>query len=218
MKRTVVGFVVAAFLVPVLASADDPPKCNTWEVEYALTGNVEISDTPMGAADGVHALGPGAAVVRFDDVSGQPGGNAKLMSYDMNANYTINAKVLGIGTSVTTDAHTKTTPNACGVAALGTLTDRTLRWQPWNGMHTDGHLTCSGAMCGRMGAPPRGQSDLHLAPHVVSFKPFDYAADMKSFHMSYSLSSRSTSPSRTSRVELSGRETKRTCIYVPPCP
>lgn len=221
MKWATSALAVAAALVPALSSADDvqTPPCNTWEVEYSLSARVELSDTAMGAGDGVHTIGPGTVIVHFDDVSGQPGGHAKLMKYEMTDQFTVNAKFLGIGTSVTNDTKTRTTPNVCGVSAEGQLVDRTLRWSTlWNGIHTDGHVHCSGSMCGRFGAPPSGQSDVHTPAHPASFKPFQYAADRKSFHMDYSVTAKSTSPSQTSRITFDGRETRRSCIYVKPCP
>ena len=203
-----------------VAAADDPtPACNTWEVEYTLAAQVELSDTAMGAGDGVHTIGPGTLVLHFDNVNGAPGGAAKLMTYDMTDQFTVVAKVMGVGTSVVNDTHTKTTPNICGVSAQGTLDGRTLKWSTlWNGIHTDGHLTCTGSMCGRFGAPPAGQSEVHTPAHPAVFKSFDYAADMKMFHMDYSVTAKSTNPSQTSKITFTGRETKRSCIYVKTCP
>jgi hypothetical protein len=206
-------------LVPALASADDPPACNTWEVDYSLAAIVQLSDTAMGAGDGFHQIGPGKVQLHFDNVNGAPGGNVKLTTYEMTDQFTVNAHVFGVGTNVTNDTKTMTTPNVCGVAAQGLLSDRTVRWSTlWNGMHTDGHVTCAGSMCGRFGAPPTGTSEVHQPAHPVSFKSFEYAPDMKSFHMDYSVTAKSTSPSQTSRITFNGRETKRSCIYVRPCP
>jgi hypothetical protein len=208
-------------LLPALASANDPrtPPCNTWEITYTLAARVELSDTVMGAGDGVHSIGPGTLVLHFDDVGGRPGGGAKLMKYEMTDQFTVDAKVFGIGTSVTNDTKTRTTPNVCGVSAQGTLHDRTLRWSTlWNGIHTDGHVTCSGSMCGHMGAPPQGRSEVHTPAHPAVFKSFLYAPDLKSFHMDYSVTAKSTHPSQTSRITFNGRETRRSCIYVKPCP
>lgn len=210
---------IAAFVcAPSGASADDPP-CNAWEVEYTLAAQVELSDTAMGAGDGVHTIGPGKLTLRFDNVNSAPAGSVRLTNYEMTDQFTVNAHVFGLGTSVTNDTKTRTTPNVCGVSAQGMLTDHTLRWSTlWNGMHTDGRVTCSGSMCGRFGAPPTGTSDVHQPAHPVSFKQFDYAPDMRSFHMDYSVTAKSTTPSQTSRIKFDGRETKRSCIYVRPCP
>lgn len=220
LKRLSALAALAALFAALSASADDqPPPCNTWEVEYTLAANVELSDTAMGAGDGVHSIGPGTLVLHFADAGGKPGPEAKLMTYDMTDQFTVNAKVFGIGTVVTNDTHTKTTPNVCGVSAQGVMSNRTLRWTTlWNGIHTDGHVTCSGSMCGRFGAPPQGQSDVHTPAHPAVFKSFQYASDLKTFHMDYSVTAKSTNPSQTSRITFNGRETRRSCIYVKPCP
>jgi hypothetical protein len=71
MKRAA----LALLLWPAGAAADVAPACNTWEIEYSLAAQVELSDTAMGAGDGVHTIGPGTLVLHFDDVHGAPGGN-----------------------------------------------------------------------------------------------------------------------------------------------
>jgi hypothetical protein len=219
LATLVFGAALATALVPnTPAMADDPP-CNAWEVEYTLAAQVRLSDTAMGAGDGLHTIGPGKIILHFDNVNGQPGGGVKLMTYEMTDQFTVNAHVLGLGTTVTNDTKTRTTPNVCGVSAQGAVSDRVVRWSTlWNGMHTDGNLQCSGSMCGRMGAPPSGPSEVHTAAHPVVFKPFEYTPDMKTFHMDYSVTSKSTSPSQTSSITFNGRETRRSCIYVKPCP
>jgi hypothetical protein len=219
MKRRLLALVPVIFWARSVAADDVPPACNTWEVEYSLAAQVELSETAMGAGDGVHVIGPGTLVLHFDNVNGGPGGGVKLMTYDMTDQFTVNARVAGIGTTVVNDTHTKTTPNICGVAAQGTLEGRILRWGTlWNGIHTDGKLTCSGSMCGHMGAPPAGQSEVHTAAHPAVFKSFEYAPDFKTFHMDYSVTAKSTNPSQTSKITFNGRETRRSCIYVKPCP
>jgi hypothetical protein len=216
--RKLAPFVFPLALVPALAHADAQPACNAWEVEYAMTGQLRLSDTAMGAGDGSHAIGPGKVVMRFDDVGGQPGGNVKVTSYEIANKFTVDAHVLGIGTTVVNDTITRTTGNVCGVSAEGTLGgDRRVRWpSPWNGIHTDGTQTCSGSMCGKMGAPARGQSAFHTAPHPVVFKPFTFGADLKSFHMDEAVTNRTSHD--TVNMTLDGRETRRACIAVAPCP
>ncbi len=220
--RMLAALLFPAALLPALASADEitTQACNAWEVEYSLAAQVQLSDTMMGAGDGVHAIGPGKLVLHFDNVNNAPGGNVKVMTYDMTDQFTVDAKVMGVGTHIVNDTHTQTTPNICGVAAQGALgSDRVVRWSGvWNGIHTDGHVTCGGSMCGRFGGPPAGQSEVHTPAHPAAFKPFEYAPDMKTFHMDYSVTAKSTSPSQTSKITFNGRETRRSCIYVKPCP
>lgn len=208
----------ALAIAPLRAAADDAPPCNAWDIEYSLAANVKLSDTMMGAGDGVYRIGPGNMTLRFESVNGQPGGAVKMTAYDMKDNFTVEAKVLG-STKVTNDTHTTVTYNVCGVAAEGALRDRVVRWSTLvNGMHTDGKVTCEGSFCGRFGGPPRGTSDVHTAAHPVSFKSLEFAPDLKTFTMDWSVTAKSTSPSQTSRIAIAGRETKRTCVAVKPCP
>jgi hypothetical protein len=200
------------------ALANDAP-CAGWQIEYLLHARVKISDTTLGAGDGLFPNGPGKLVLRFEDRGGQPGGKVKLSEYEMKDDFTVVSHALLWQASVTADAVTRTTPDSCGVVAQGVLEGRSLRWSgTWSGMRTDGSLICSGALCGKFGAPPAGRSALHIAPHPVSFTPFEYAPDLKSFHTGYSLVSQQTSPSQTSRIALSGREVQRSCVPIPACP
>jgi hypothetical protein len=220
MGRLALAALIAltAAFSPATARAEDPP-CNAWEIEYALAAQLRLSDTAMGAGDGVHTIGPGKLVLRFDNVNGQPGGGVKVTLYQMTNRFTVDAHVLGVGTRVVNDTETLATPNACGIAGEGSLRDRAVRWStPWSGIHTDGHLECSGSMCGRMGAPPSGRSEMHTPTHPVTFKSFELGADRKTFHMDYAVTSQSSSPKQTSRIMLDGQEVRRSCVYVKPCP
>lgn len=201
------------------ARADEPaPPCNAWDIEYTTNATLRITDTLMGGGDGTWPIGPGKVVVRFDNQNGAPGGNAKLLEYRMHDAFTVTANILVSSAVVTSDSTTVTTPNACGFSAQGLLTDHTLKWGPWQGMRSDGTLTCTGGLCGKFGAPPRGQSPVHVPPHTASFKPFVYTADFKTFTMADSVASHQDSPSQTSHVALAGREVKRTCVVVKACP
>lgn len=217
MRRLAILLFPAAAIVPALAQADEP-TCNAWDVEYATNGTLRISDTMMGAGNGVHAIGPGKLVLRYDDVGHQPGGAVKLVGYELRVRFTVDAHVLGLGTTVTTDSMSKTTPNACGVSANGTLgQDRVVRWwTPWSGVRADGYQICSGSMCGKLGAPPSGRSELHAPPHPVMFNPLVFSADMRTFQMPYVVTRRSSKD--TAGMTLAGRETRRTCVRVAPCP
>jgi hypothetical protein len=213
------GIVLAAAALawPPDVAADD--ACDAWQVEYALAAKLQLSDTTMGAGDGVHTIGPGTATVRFENEGGRPGGIARLVAYTMKDNFTVVAKVLGLGTRVTNDTHTTVTPDKCGVAAQGALSGTTLVWtSPVAGMHTDGAVTCEGALCGKFGAPPRGTSPVHAPAHDVRFMPFEFDREMKTFTMQPAVVSKMTSPRQTSRVALSGREIKRTCVAAKVCP
>jgi hypothetical protein len=194
----------------------DQPRCTHWEVEYELTGTLKISNTTFGAGDGSHMAGPGKLVLRFDDVNGQPGGNVTVVSYEMATRFTVDAKFLGIGTSVATDCLTKSTANACTAVAKGVLgDDRTIRWQgPWTGIRTDGTFNCSGT-CGRFGAPPRGKSEMHKPTHSVAFSPFVFTASRTAFFMNYAVVDKTSND--TASLSFSGRETRRSCVCPPTC-
>lgn len=197
------------------ARADEPPvSCAAWDVDYALAANLQLKDTPMGEGNGVYGIGPGKAVLRFSSKGGSAA-SVRMLSYTMREAFTIKSKTLFWTTTVITDTHTAATPDACSTAAEGTLANGTLRWTtPVRGYRTDGTLTCDGSLCGKFGAPPPGQTALHIGPSDVKFSPFVFAADMKTFSMSSTEVSKTAMPKQTGSVTLSGREMKRTCVAV----
>ncbi|WP_394827706.1 hypothetical protein [Pendulispora albinea] len=200
-------------------AAGDAGACDAWQIEYEVNATVEISDTTMGAGDGKFPNGPGKVVLRFENRGGQPGGNVSLLDYEMKDNFTVVSHALMWEARVTADTISRTTKNTCGASAEGVLDGRTLRWSgPWRGMRSDGAVICQGGLCGKFGAPPSGRSPMHVPPHSVSFKSFDYSPDLKTFGMGYSIVSQQSSPSQTSRIALAGRERKRSCVTVKPCP
>jgi hypothetical protein len=193
--------------------------CTAWQIEYALTSSITLSDTTMGAGDGTYPNGPGKAVLKFEDKGGQPGGRVELLEYQVHDTFVITSHVLAWETRVETDTLTRTTPNARGFAAEGVFDGRTIRWTgPWNGMRSDGSVVCTGSFCGKFGAPPEGRSEMHAPPHQVTFKPFEFAPDLKTFTMAYSVVYGQSYPSQTTRISLAGREMKRTCIAPQPPP
>jgi hypothetical protein len=217
VRALVAAGALAAALAQVEARADGP--CDAWVVEYALNANVKITDTTMGAGNGVFAIGPGVVVVRYDAVGGEPGGRAEMLEYRMRDHFTVHASFVVGKTDVEANTVTCATPNACGVAAEGTLVDRRLTWKTnVAGMRSDGTVTCTGAFCGKFGAPPKGTSPMHVPPHSVTFKPFVFSEDKKTFTMDYSVVSKHETPSQTSLVALAGREVKRSCAVRKPCP
>lgn len=194
--------------------------CEAWDVEYVLSAKLQLSDTTMGAGDGTYSIGPGSAVLRFANANGQAGGKVHLRSYAMREHFTIDSKVVFWTTHVLTDSKTTVGRDACGDMARGKLEDRTLRWlSPLSGYRTDGTLTCDGSLCGTFGAPPQGRSELHIPPHNVSFSPFQFSPDMKTFSMAKTFVTKTESPKQTAHIALAGREVRRTCVQdVPPCP
>jgi hypothetical protein len=201
------------------ASAQGPPAlCSAWDVEYALTAKLQLSETPMGQGDGEYPIGPGTLTLRYEDVGGKPGGRVKLLSYQVRQAFSVASKNLFWTTQVSTDATTRKTPDACGAAAEGQLTGTTIGWSsPVTGFVTDGFLTCDGTFCGKFGAPPPGKSPLHLGPSPVTFVPFRFSADMQTFAMSSTFVAKTDAPKQTSHLTLAGRETRKTCAALAPC-
>ena len=211
----VVGLIVAP---THRAVAEEAAPCE-WEVEYGLSANLKLTETPMGEGDGVYNIGPGKAVLRYENKGGQPGGNVKMLQYQMREFFTIKSKTLFWTTTVITDTNTAATPNACSIAAEGALdASRQVVWRtPVRGYRTDGTLTCQGSLCGKFGAPPPGQSPLHIGPNPVGFKPFVFSADMKTFTMATTHVSKTDMPKQSGEIALAGREMRRACVPVVAC-
>jgi hypothetical protein len=205
------AFVLSGRGAAAQATAPQPTGCASWDVEYALVGNLELTDTPMGQGDGVYPIGPGTLVVRFDDHEGEPGGAAKMVAYEMRQRFTVASKTLFWKTRITNDAVTRGNLERCG-ATEGMFHGPVLDWAtPVRSFRTDGTLTCEGSFCGSFGAPPPGQSPMHLGPNAVDFKPFRFGADRKTFTMASTFVARTESPKQTAHLALSGREVRRTC-------
>lgn len=181
--------------------------CEVTEVEYAAVGRLWVKDTLFGAGDGVFPIGPGTVVLRFG--AAVEGGRrpVQLRVYAMKQHVVVISTALFWTTTVTSDTDTRMT-----VAARGMLADRTLRWQgPPPAMRSDGTIVCDGSLCGVFGAPPKGNSPLHMGPNAVALEPFEFGADMTTFTMRYTFVSESDSPKQRSYVALAGREIRRTC-------
>lgn len=195
-----------------------PAPCAGWQVEYVLSGSLRLTDTPLGQGDGVYAVGPGSMVLRFDDPGAKPGGRATLVSYAMHEGIKVAAKTLFWATSVTTNSTTLATPDPCGPPE-GLLTSSTLAWNlPVPGVRSDGTLFCEGSFCGKFGAPPPGQSELHLPARPVLFKSLQFSADLQTFTMASTFVNKSDTPKQTAHLALAGREVRRACLPVRPCP
>jgi hypothetical protein len=134
-----------------------------------------------------------------------------MMSYELANRLTVEAKVAMLSTKVVTESQTAA-KNACEGSAQGTLHDGTLTWNTnVTGYHSDGTMECSGSMCGKFGAPPRGTSPLHETPAAIHFKPFTFSPDRSTFTMGYTLVSKSDAPKQTTYLALSGRRVKQAC-------
>ncbi len=213
-RKALVAGASVALLAGALGSGGAPAGaagegCGTWDVVYAITGNLQLSDTPMGAGNGVYRVGPGQVVLRFERASGR----VALLSYEMPERFGIEAKKAFWTTHVDTDAIARAAPaGTCGGAAEGTLRGSSVVWSTrLSGFHTDGTLECIGSLCGQFGAPPAGKSALHIGPSDVGLEPFEFGADGKTFTMASTFVSSSEHPKRTAHLSLSGREVRRSC-------
>jgi hypothetical protein len=197
---------------PHSASADaSPADCGVVDVQYDVSANLKITDTVMGAGDGVYRIGPGKVVLRFDDRKGRR--HARLLSYDLRQSFTVVAKALLWTTRVSTDIQTRAYFAPSLFVAEGTLGGSTLRWDGQaNGVRSDGTLRCEGSMCGKFGAPPSGISEIHTGPSSIALKPFEFAGDMKTFTMPFAVLSESEVPKERTLVSMAGREVKRACV------
>jgi hypothetical protein len=212
MRRILAMAVVASltlFLLAPRGRADEP--CAN-QVEYAVSGDLQITETTLGEGNGVFPSGPGRVVLRFD------GTNVKMTTYAMREHVVVTAKNIGFKTTVTSDTQTTATPDACGVVAEGTLDGDTVRWRtPARGMKTDGTMTCAGSFCGKLGAPPHGQSTYHDGPLDIRFSPFVMSADRKSFTMAMTHMSKTSMPKQSAAMSFAGHESKRACVPPPAC-
>jgi hypothetical protein len=211
---TAASFVVFGGLIASTsetAAAAEDNACPVSDVEYAVSANVMVTNTPFGAANGLYSLGSGKIRLR---VQGQPheAETVKLMSYELQNRLTVEAKVAMVSTKVVTTSRTSTAGDVCDGSAQGTLRDGTLTWSTKvKGYHSDGTMECSGSMCGKFGAPPKGTSPLHDVPPGLTFNAFTFSPDHATFTMPYTLVSKSDSPSQTTYLTLSGRRVNEWC-------
>jgi hypothetical protein len=157
--------------------------------------------------------------LRFEDRGGQPGGHVKVLSYTMHQAITVVSTALFLKTTVVTDTTTRATPDACGIVAEGNLNGRSLAWVgPLRSVRSDGTIHCDGVICGKFGAPPPGQSALHIGPNPVQLQPLQFGPDLKTLTMPSAFVSHTEDPKQTAHIALSGREVRRSCVAVKACP
>lgn len=192
------------------AQALDPDPCAESDVNYLVSANLMLRDTPMGAADGVYPQGSGTLRLH---VRRDPAGLAsevRLVALDIDDHIVIANRTLAWTTTVTTDARTTVKHDAAGA----TMRKGVIDWKTnVSGYRTDGTVRCEGVMCGSFGAPPRGATPLHDGPFTVQFKPFVLSADGSTFTMDYSLVSHT--PGQSAYLGMSGRQVARTCTSPP---
>jgi hypothetical protein len=221
--RIAVTAASVAALAIALAPSDAPAHpgaepCTAWDVTYSLSGNLQLSETPMGAGDGVYAVGPGKMVLRHDTRTDR----VALLSFELPEQFGIESRkafwTTHVDTNATALAAPTATAGACGHVAEGAIQGRRLVWSSKViGFHTDGTLACRGSMCGQFGVPPPGSSPLHIGPGDVQLQPFEFGPDGKTFTMASTYVSKTDMPKQTAHLAISGREVRRVCAPVTSC-
>ncbi len=202
------------FAAPSLPSARaDGPPCDGYEAEYSLAANFKLTDTFLGAGNGVFPTGPGKVVLRWSREADRV--SVEMLSYELHQPFTMNTSALLWSAKLFSNTTATATPDARGVVTTGLLRpdQRELRWEgPVNGYRVDGTVQCDGSLCGRFGAPPPGTSPVHLPPNAVPFNAFHLSADRTTFTMDYAVVARADSPKQTTLIALAGREVRRVCV------
>lgn len=213
-----VAALVSAAAVSAWASNGEatPSKCDAIDVEYAVAADLRVRGTLMGAGDGDYRIGPGRIVLRFDhdpNLLSRSPSSVRMMAYDMSEKFQVVSKIVFFTTKVLTNIRSHATPDVRSIVAEGVLTERTLRWTNVVGsFRSDGTLSCEGFFCGKFGAAPAGTSPFHMGPSKMSFSPFEFSADMKTFSMRSTLDSKTADPQQESYVAFGAREIRRTCV------
>ncbi|GEM_PF-1226818 len=199
----------------------DNGPCERIEIEYALGAGsrIRVSDTLLGAGDGEYDLASGTARLRFMATDGKPvPGPAELLSLKVAYDFTAVTQVAGLKTQVRTVAVARNTPDRCGVVARGTFDGSRLTFrEDARGYRCDGKLYCEGALCGRFGAPPPGESTVAVGPFDASYRPITLTDGVKTLTMDYSKVARTESPRQTTSLRLVAREVKRACVAASSC-
>ena len=190
------------------------PACDVWTADYALAARLRLRDTPFGAGDGVHEIGPGQLKLRFSRTGDPSATKVELLKYEMHDRFVVDSSVLFFHAKVTTSTDTRATPDAHGVIATGTLRGRELGWSTKvNGYRTDGTVDCKGSGCGKSGVPPSGSNPLHIGPNAVQFSPFTFdSPDLSTLRMAETKVAHTDMPRQTAFVTFSGRQTSNQCV------
>jgi hypothetical protein len=217
-KPTRSGVVAAALasmaaFAPCSALAEDVKDCAVWDATYKLSATLRITDTPSGAGDGSHKVGPGTLVLRFDVSDPAQPARVELRAFELHQHFSIEPKAVFWSGKVVTDALARATPDSDGVIARGAVSGSTLQWTSQvHGYRSDGAVNCTGSLCGNFGAPPPGSSPTHTPVHDVRFEPLRFGASGLTFDMGFAVVSRAASPRQTTLLQLGGRAASWVCV------
>jgi hypothetical protein len=204
---------------PSGATRLEESPCDHLEIDYTLGAGtrVRISNTIMGAGDGEYDVGPGRVRLRLPATAGRPvAGPAELLALEVTLDFTVVSRVAGFETRATTKAKSALTPDGAGVVARGTFDGQRLTLkEPARGYRSRGTIHCEGALCGRFGAPPRGDSPVAVGPYPVELAPFALTDGARSLTLEYSQVAQDEHPRQTTALRVVGRESKRRCVALP---
>lgn len=199
----------------------EPGDCQVWEITYDLTDSeFEIADTQLGAGDQVNVVaephdedehvGPGKFVLRFQDVGGQPGGQALMHTYEMSLHFVVGGTV-----TVATDLETQAGPVDCGITS-GSLAGTTVAWTPSAivDLHRQGQILCSGSLCG-LGGLPDGRPQVIDETEDQPISDFEFSDDLSGFTMAQTVIQQDNSSTTTWMYV--GTEVSRELVAAPAC-
>jgi hypothetical protein len=194
-------------------ASDATSGCARWEIQYAIAGTLQITETTMGAGNGTFPVGPGTLVVRVD----APAMDATLERFELHEHFALHPSAVMWNATLVTDAAVQAAPSGAGAVASGRWSgDGVLRWDsPLRNYRSDGALTCNGSLCGKFGAPPLGRTEVHQTS-AIRLQPFRFDREGQTFQMDRTLVSSSEAPHQRTYLALAGRSVARTCIQEKP--
>ena len=197
-----------------MRASDATSGCTRWEIQYAIAGTLQITETKMGAGNGTFPVGPGTLVLRVDTQAVR----AMLLRFDLREHFALHPNAVMWNATVVTDTAVHVAPDGTGAAASGRWSgDGVLQWDaPLRNYRSDVALTCAGSLCGKFGAPPQGRSELHQMPSAIRLQPFRFDREGQTFQMDFTLVSSSEAPHQRTYLALAGRSMARTCIQAAP--
>src|SRR5690348_13883061 len=61
-----------------------PSTCEEWVADFTLAARLRLADTPFGAGDGTHDIGPGRLRLRFSKTPDAAVSKVELLAYEMH--------------------------------------------------------------------------------------------------------------------------------------
>lgn len=214
LRLLIVG-ALSALAVPVDSRTVAAAACHGTLSRYHIVGRLRLDHTPLNAGNGTYRVGPGELTLHFDN--GRGAGPVRMLAYKLTTNYSFTISVIGMRTTVAVRAVSRATPDSSGVVASGRLEGGELKWATAvHGYRTEGTLICGGAMCGRFGLPPPGETRFSDGPEAVRFQPFQFRmGDRRRFFMESTRMPRMRRLRADVAVALAGREARRRSRFCP---